>query len=96
MILNPAALLNPVFNYLNALIENYGIYCYLVFVWLSLAAITGVSGGGLRRNRSQGNSATIIPAIIITTRPRIQPSPSIIITDFDPAQNGDNEIMDEP
>jgi hypothetical protein len=49
MILNPADLLNPVFNALDALISNYGVYLYLVFVWLSLGAIAWVLGGGLRR-----------------------------------------------
>jgi hypothetical protein len=66
-----------------------------VFVWLSLGAIAWVLGGGLRRKRPQGNSATIISGIIITTRPPIQPLPPIIIADADPARNGDNEIMHE-
>jgi hypothetical protein len=39
MNLNPAAVLNPVFNFLDALISNYGVYLYLMFVWLSLAVI---------------------------------------------------------
>ena len=42
MKLNPAELLNPVFNFLDALIQNYGVYLYLVFVWLSLAVIAWV------------------------------------------------------
>ena len=96
MNLNPADVLNPVFNALDALISNYGVYLYLVFVWLSLGAIAWVLGGGLRRKRSQGNSATIISGIIFTTRPPNQSPPPIIITDVDPAQNDDNEIMDEP
>ena len=68
MSLNPADVLNLVFNALDALISNYGVYLYLVFVWLSLAMIAWVLGGGLRRRRSQGNSATIIPGIIFTMR----------------------------
>ena len=96
MNLNPAEVLNPIFNALDGLIENDGVYLYLVFVWLSLGAIAWVLGGGLRRRRSQGNSVTVIPGIIFTTRPPNQSPPPIIITDVDPAQNDDDEIMDEP
>ena len=42
MNLNPAELLNPIFNALDALIENDGVYLYLVFVWLSLAVIAWI------------------------------------------------------
>jgi hypothetical protein len=69
MRLNPAYVLNPVFNCLDALIQDYGVYCYLVFVWLSVAVIAWVLSGGLRRKRPQGNSAKVIPGIIITIRP---------------------------
>ena len=93
MILNPAAVLNPVFNFLDALISDYGVYLYLVFVWLSLAVIAWVLGGGLRRKWPQGNSATVNPGIIFTTRPPNQSPPPIVITDADPLQNDDNEIM---
>jgi hypothetical protein len=96
MILNPADVLNPVFNALDALIQNYGVYLYLVFVWLSLGAIAWVLGGGLRRKRPQGNSVTVIAGIIITTRPLMHQPPPFIIADDDPARNDDNEIMDEP
>ena len=96
MILNPATVLNPVFNALDALISNYGVYLYLVFVWLSLGAIAWVLGGGLRRKRPQGNSVTVVPGIIFTTRPPNQLPPSIVITDVDPVQNDNNEIMNQP
>ena len=94
MNLNPAAVLNPVFNFLDALIADYGVYCYLVLVWLSVAVIAWVLSGGLRRKRPQRNAATIIPGIIFTMRPPIQPPPPIVITDVDPARNCDNETMD--
>jgi hypothetical protein len=94
MILNPATVLNPIFNTLDALISDYGVYLYLVFVWLSLAVIAWVLGGGLRRKRPQGNSATVIPGIIITTRPPIQSPSPIIGIEIAPARNGDDETMD--
>ena len=96
MNLNPATVLNPLFNALDALILNYGVYYYLVFVWLSLAVIVWILSGGLRRKRPHDNSVTVVPGIIFTTRPPNQTPPPIIITDIDPVQNYDNEIMNEP
>jgi hypothetical protein len=83
MNLNPADVLNPVINFLDALIANYGVYLYLVFVWLSLGAIAWVLGGGLRRKRPQGNSVTVIPGIIITIRPPMHQPPPFIIAEVD-------------
>lgn len=94
MNLAPADLLNPVFNALDALISDYGVYLYLVFVWLSLLAIVWVLSGGLRRKRPQGNYPAVIPGIIFTMRPPMQPPPPIITTDVGPAWNCDNETMD--
>ena len=94
MNLNPATVLNPVFNFLDALIQNYGVYLYLVFVWLSLVVIAWVLSGGLRRKRPQGNSVTIIPGIIVTMQPPIQPPPTIIGIEVDQTWNGDDETTD--
>ena len=80
MNLNPVELLkllNPVFNTLDGLIENYGVYLYLVFVWLALAVIAWIFSGGLRR-RMKGNAATVIPGIIFTMQPPTQSQPPII------------------
>ena len=96
MNLNPATVLNPVFNFLNVLISNYGVYLYLVFVWLSLAVIAWVLSGGLRRRQPPGNSGTVNFGIIFSTRPPNQSPPPIIITDVDPAQNDDGETINEP
>ncbi len=74
MNLNPAELLKllpPFFNALDALIENDGVYLYLVFVWLALLAIGWIFSGGLRK-RMKGNSATVIPGIIFMMQPPMQ------------------------
>ena len=42
-------LLPRLFNALDALTENYGVYLYLVFVWLALALIGWILSGGLRK-----------------------------------------------
>ena len=95
MNLNPAELLNPIFNTLDGLIENYGVYLYLVLVWLALALIGWIFSGGLRK-RMKGNSATIIPGIIFTMQPPIQPPPPIIGIEVEQTWNDDDETMDEP
>lgn len=58
MNLNPAELLNPIFNALDNLIANDGVYLYLVFVWLALAVVAWIISGGLRK-RMNGNSTTV-------------------------------------
>ena len=95
MNLNPAELLNPIFNSLDALFSDYGVYLYLVFVWLALLAIGWIFSGGLRK-RTKGNSVTAIPCIIIMMQPTRQSASPIIGIEVDQRRNGDNEIMDEP
>ena len=95
MNLNPAELLNPIFNILDGLIENDGVYLYLVFVWLALLVIGGIFSGGLRK-RMKGNSVTVVPGIIFTIQPPMQSPPPIIGIEVDQTWNGDDETMDEP
>ena len=95
MNLNPAELLNPIFNTLDGLIENYGVYLYLGFVWLALLAIAWILSGGLRK-RMKGNSVTVIPAIIFTIQPPTQSPPPIIGIEVEQTWNDDDETMDEP
>ena len=83
-------LLPPIFNALDALIENYGIYLYLVFVWLALAVIAWIFSGGLRK-RMKGNSATVIPGVIFTMHPPTQSPPPIIGIEIEQTWSGDDE-----
>ncbi|HTV42288.1 MAG TPA: hypothetical protein VMF08_17085 [Candidatus Sulfotelmatobacter sp.] len=87
-------LLDHFFQALDGFIDDYGVYLYLVFVWLALAVIAWMFSGGLRRKLPHRNSTTVIPGIIFTMQPPIQSPPPIIITDADPARNDDNETMD--
>ena len=48
MNLNPK-MLDPVFQFLDGLIDQDGVYLFLAFVWLSLIVIAWVFSGGLRR-----------------------------------------------
>ena len=91
---SPSDLLNPIFNFLDALIQNDGVYLYLVFVWLSLAVIGWVLSGGLRRKSSSGNSSTVVPGIIITMQPPTQSPQPIITIGVKQTWDGDDEIMD--
>ena len=76
---SPAELLDPIFNFLDGLIQNDGVYFYPVFVCLSLAVIGWVLSGGLRRKSQDGNSAPAVPGIIITMQPPTQSAPPPII-----------------
>jgi len=93
---NPAdllKLLNPIFNALDGLIENDGIYLYLGFVWLALLAIGWIFSGGLRK-RMKGNPATVISAIIFTMQPPMQSPPPIIGIEVEQTWNDDDETTD--
>ncbi len=96
MNLNPAELLkllNPVFNTLDGLIENDGVYLYLVFVWLALLAIGWIFSGGLRK-RMKGNSVTVVPGIIFTMQPPMKFPPPIIGIEVGQTWNCDDETTD--
>lgn len=92
MNLNPELLklLPLIFNALDGLIENYGVYLYLVFVWLALAAIGWILSGGLRREQSHGNFATVISVIIMAQPPR-QPETPIVDIEVEGTWNDDDE-----
>ena len=84
MKLSPLDILNPVFHFLDWMIAEWGVYLYLVFVWLSLLVLAWVFSGGLRRKfPNQPHVGAGIGIIIQPHRPP-PPSPPIIIYEYDP------------
>jgi hypothetical protein len=86
-------LLPRLFNALDALIENYGIYLYLVSVWLALAVIAWIVSGGLRR-RMKRNTIVVIPCIIIMTPPPRRSAPPTIDIEIEQMESDDGESTD--
>ena len=86
-------LLPPIFNVLDAFIDDYGVYLYLVFVWLALAVIAWIFSGGLRR-RMKGNAATVIPAVIIMAQPPRQSEPPVVDIAVEQVWDDDDEMTD--
>jgi hypothetical protein len=64
------------------------VYFYLVFVWLSLLVLAWVFSGGLRRKFP--NQPHVRAGIGIGIQPHTPPSPTIIIHEYHPPDDGMN------
>ena len=84
MIVSPLDILNPVFHFLDWIIAEWGVYLFLVFVWLSLIFIAWIIGGGLRRKIPDQPHDSAGLGIIIQPNRQPLPTPPIIIHEYDP------------
>ena len=87
MNLSAGEILKPVFHFLDEAIADYGVYLYLVLVWLSLILIAWIFSGGLRRRIRHQPRITFG---IIIQPPTPQP-PQIIFHEHD-SDCDDNEV----
>jgi len=74
---HPVQMLDPVFKFLDGMIEEHGHLLYMGLVYVSIPLIVWILSGGLRRKNSRSEAHTSI--IVIHTPPRPSPEPPPII-----------------
>jgi hypothetical protein len=73
MNLNGPELVEPVFRFLDRMIESYGLYIYMGMVYAAIPLIVWILSGGLRRRLQQRTPPQHTHIVVI--RPPPQPSP---------------------
>ena len=90
MNLNSATVLDPVFQFLDGIIDEDGVYLFLAFVWLSVLVLAWVFSGGLHRKFPNQPHVSTGIGIIIQPHTPPSPPPTIIIHECDlPFDNDD-------
>jgi hypothetical protein len=86
MTVSPLEILNPVVDFLDGIIAEWGVYLFLAFVWLSVLVLVWVFTGGLRRKFP--DQPHVSAGFGILMPPYIPPPPPIIIFEYYPPEDG--------
>ena len=90
---HPVILLDPVFRWLDHVIREYGLYIYMVCVWLSPFLIAWILRGGFWRKSPRRRYIVVAPPVIQQTKATPPPLPPIIGRESSPLSD-DDESMD--
>jgi len=75
MNLNAPELMQPVFDFLDGLIRDYGDILFMLLVYAAIPLIAWILSGGLRRRTHGQPSITVAPFFMI--RPPAPPPPDL-------------------
>lgn len=86
MHLNASELLQPVFDFLDTVVSDYGLYLFMAFVYAAIPFLAWVLSGGLRRKLLKGRPMPHVPPVIVIHLPGRPPQPPETFDPFPPFQ----------
>lgn len=93
---HPVQMLDPVFRFLNEMIEDYGLYLFMGFVYVAIPFLVWVLCGGLRRALFKGKSVPHVSPVIVIHLPGKPSQPSESFTPFQPYHQASHCDCDDP
>ena len=90
---HPIETLDPVFRRLDWVIAEYGLYIYMVMVWLSPLLIAWILRGGFWRRQPRRRRVMKAPPVIPQTKATPPPLPVIIVEEQPLARQSSDDIQ---
>jgi hypothetical protein len=81
---NEAELLRVVFDFLDTVIDDYGLYLFMGFAYAAIPFLVWVLCGGLRRSLLKGKPMPHMPSAIVIHLPGRPPAPTETFNPFPP------------